>query len=219
MERTPEPELMEDPVQAAAYAHADFSEPNSLFIEQFQHHLWPLPDAGHLIDLGCGPGEILLKLADQLPGYRLVGIDGSAPMLDYAAQRTSADVAQRVRWVQARLPALGNANGHYQAIISNSLLHHLAEPEALWRSIKGQLAPNGVYFVMDLLRPCSEAQAAAIVANYAGNEPELLRHDFYQSLLAAYRPREIRDQLAQAQLPGQVRIISDRHFIVYGRAA
>ena len=218
MERTPEPELMDDPVQAAAYAHADFAEPNRLFIEQFKHYLWPLPDSGHLIDLGCGPGDILLQLAEQLPGYRLVGIDGSAAMLQYAEQRTTSDLAQSVRWVQARLPALGNANGHYQAIISNSLLHHLNEPGTLWQAIAGALAPNGMYFVMDLLRPRSEAEAAAIVANYAADEPELLRKDFYNSLLAAYRPQEIRAQLATAQLPGQVKIISDRHFIVYGRA-
>ncbi|MCG2634016.1 MAG: class I SAM-dependent methyltransferase [Gammaproteobacteria bacterium] len=217
MERTPEPELMEDPVQAAAYAGADFSEPNQLFIQQFQQHLWPLPETGNLIDLGCGPGDIIVSLAPRLPGYKLVGVDGSEPMLRYAADRTGPPLAQRVRWVNAQLPALGNANGHYQAVISNSLLHHLHRPSTLWNAIRELMAPNGAYFVMDLLRPHSEAQAAAIVTEYAGDEPELLRRDFYHSLLAAYRPREIRAQLAAASLPGQVRIVSDRHLIIYGR--
>ena len=219
MKRTPEPELMENPVQAAAYAHADFTAPNRLFIEQFERYLGPSAETGHLIDLGCGPGDILLELANRLPAWRLVGVDGSAAMLEFAEQRTTRALAQRLRWVQAKLPALGNANGHYQAVISNSLLHHLAEPATLWGTIRGQLAAQGAYFVMDLLRPCSEAQAAAIVTNYAADESKILQHDFYQSLLAAYRPGEVRAQLAAAQLPGQVRIISDRHLIVYGHAS
>ncbi len=45
----------------------------------------------------------------------------------------------------------------------------------------------------------------------------MLQKDFLNSLLAAYRPDEVRKQLAQQGL-GQLRIevVSDRHFIVYG---
>ena len=35
MERIPEPELMDDPEQARAYASADFSEPHQAFVERF----------------------------------------------------------------------------------------------------------------------------------------------------------------------------------------
>ena len=36
MERVLEPELMDDPAQALAYAQADFDDSNSLFIELFE---------------------------------------------------------------------------------------------------------------------------------------------------------------------------------------
>ena len=52
MQRIPEPELMEDPVQCAAYANAGFDEPHNMFIEMFRE-VAPAGDAsGAVLDLG-----------------------------------------------------------------------------------------------------------------------------------------------------------------------
>ncbi|HKL77338.1 MAG TPA: SAM-dependent methyltransferase, partial [Gammaproteobacteria bacterium] len=52
----------------------------------------------------------------------------------------------------------------------------------------------------------------------AGDEPEQLRTDFYQSLMAAFTPAEVEWQLAAAGLEGlNVRSVSDRHLLVSGR--
>ena len=52
---------------------------------------------------------------------------------------------------------------------------------------------------------------------YCGDEPEILQRDFYHSLLAAYRPDEVSDQLMEANLADlEVRIASDRHLLVTG---
>ena len=65
MQRILEPELMDDIEQARAYAEADFDESNTLFVDLFlQHH----PDwsaEGTMLDLGCGPGDIAIRLASQ----------------------------------------------------------------------------------------------------------------------------------------------------------
>jgi hypothetical protein len=56
------------------------------------------------------------------------------------------------------------------------------------------------------------------VDEYAGTEPEILRRDFFNSLLAALRPEEIMELLAQAGLtPFQVEAVGDRHMIVHGK--
>ena len=48
----------------------------------------------------------------------------------------------------------------------------------------------------------------------------MLRSDFYNSFLAAYRLGEVEEQLAQAGLEGlRVEAVSDRHFIAWGRLA
>ena len=60
-------------------------------------------------------------------------------------------------------------------------------------------------------------QAENIVEKYAGKEPEVLRNDFLNSLLAAYRSAEIMAQLVSANMEFlQIEIVSDRHFIVFG---
>ncbi|HVO27204.1 MAG TPA: hypothetical protein VMW56_26635 [Candidatus Margulisiibacteriota bacterium] len=52
---------------------------------------------------------------------------------------------------------------------------------------------------------------------YASGEPAVPRTDFYNSLLAAYRPVEIEAQLEAAALSHlAIEVISDRHFIVWG---
>jgi hypothetical protein len=72
--------------------------------------------------------------------------------------------------------------------------------------------------VMDLMRPASLAAAPALVDQYAGSEPEVLRRDFYNSLRAAFEPDEVRRQLADARLGHfEVTEASDRHLLVRGR--
>ena len=45
----------------------------------------------------------------------------------------------------------------------------------------------------------------------------MLKEDFYNSLLAAFTPAEVEDQLAAAGLSLEIETISDRHLLVSGR--
>jgi len=57
-----------------------------------------------------------------------------------------------------------------------------------------------------------------LVNTYCGNEPDILRCDFYNSLCAAFSPKEIKLQLEDADLQGlEVEVITDRHLIVHGK--
>ena len=70
---------------------------------------------------------------------------------------------------------------------------------------------------MDLRRPQSRDEARALVERYAGDEPKVLREDFYHSLLAAFRPEEVHEQLARNGLDAlTLEVTSDRHFVVWG---
>src|SRR2546425_13296941 len=80
MERVLEPELMDDPAQALAYSRADFVEENQGFVDRFAE-FYPEFKAGHVLDLGCGPGDIPIRLARTLPECRITGVDGSPPMI------------------------------------------------------------------------------------------------------------------------------------------
>jgi len=219
MERVPEPELMEDDAQAQAYAEADFAEAHSRCIELLREVLPGLGEEGRALDLGCGPGDVTIRFARAFPGWRVDGVDGSAAMLRYGrAAVERAGLQGRVALIQAYLPEGGVPGEGYDLILSNSLLHHLGEPQVLWSSVRRWGGDGAHVFVMDLLRPESRERAQGLVEAYSGGEPEILRHDFFHSLLAAYRVAEVEGQLAAAGLGHlAVQPASDRHLIVWGR--
>ncbi len=218
MLRRPEPEeLMDEPAQAEAYARADFSEPNAAFVAHFEAE-FPGFAGATIADLGCGPGDIALRLARRYPAARVTGIDGAAAMLAQARDALAREpaLAVRVRFEQALLPL--ESPRRHDAVVSNSLLHHLADPAALWHTARRCGRPGAALLVMDLARPESEAAARQIVDTHAAGEPEILRRDFHLSLLAAYEPAEVEVQLAAAGLAGiRVRMVSDRHWLAAGR--
>jgi SAM-dependent methyltransferase len=216
MERIPEPELMDDGEQARAYALADFSEPHDAFVRHFQR-LFPFFAEGCVIDLGCGAADVTIRFARAYPQATLLGIDGAEPMLQLGREAVArAGLDSRIVLRRLRLPSAA-LNGDHDAVISNSLLHHLAEPAVLWRAMAQAARPGAPVLIMDLLRPASPEAALALVRLHAGDAPPVLARDFMNSLLAAYRPDEVRRQLrATGLMHLEVEVVSDRHWLVSG---
>lgn len=218
MERIPEPELMTDAEQALAYAGADFEEPHQHFIDLLCASLPDLSAVGMALDLGCGPADITLRFAHAFPDWWVDGLDGSEAMLYHgwvAIQK--AHLHNRVSLHHSYLPDGDAPQDRYDLIFSNSLLHHLADPMALWASIRRWASRGSAVFVMDLMRPQSRTAAAQLVNQYAENEPQVLQRDFLNSLLAAYSVEEVNAQLTEVDLDSlEVKPVSDRHFIVWG---
>lgn len=219
MHRIPEPELMDDPVQASAYANADFNEPHNAFVEHFAG-LYPDGDIREsILDLGCGPADISVRMAKRYPHCRIDGIDGAQAMLREGEARIQQEGLQgRIQLYQRRIPGDPPPGTPYPVIFSNSLLHHLHQPQVLWRYVRQHSTASGWIFVMDLARPDSTTDAEVLVNTYSGEEPDILRRDFYYSLCAAFTVDEVSSQLQSAGL-GQLQVesVSDRHLIAYGR--
>jgi len=217
VQRTPEPELMDDSRQAEAYARADFSEPNAAFVRHFAGR-FPGFDSGSIVDLGCGPGDIALRFARRYPRCEVIGVDGAGAMLALARQalEREPELAARVQFSKAMLPL--ESFQRQDAVVSNSLLHHLLDPAALWTTVLAAGKPGAAVLVMDLARPRDAAAARDIVDCYAGVEPEVLREDFLNSLLAAFDPAEVEEQLCAAGLDMlRLAVVSDRHWLVSGQ--
>ncbi len=217
MERVLEPEVMDDPEQALAYARADFEEENQGFVDRFVE-FYPEFKVGHVLDLGCGPADIPIRLARKLPECRIIGVDGAAPMIALGLEAVKvAGLSDRITLQCARfqdtvLPERADA------VISNSLLHHVPNPLQFWYAVKKLVQPGAVVLVMDLLRPESPEAAQAIVDKYAANEPAILRRDFYNSLLASFTEDDVAAQLAEMNLTRLlIDVPDDRHWIVGGR--
>ena len=217
--RIPEPELMLDEVQVAAYASADFSEPHQRFVELCQSRLGANFVEGWVLDLGCGSGDVTFRFARAFPQSRIVGVDGSAAMLRWANNALKQDplLAAQLQFLEGYLPQAVIPPHHYCAIISNSLLHHLPDPMVLWEAILGYGHPGTQICIMDLRRPDTEAEARQVVNELAGNEPEILQRDFFNSLCAAFTPEEVHLQLMHSGLEKLVvESVSNRHLLVTG---
>lgn len=211
---------MNDAEQVAAYANADFAEPHDRFVALLRERF---PDLAPktILDLGCGPGDISRRLARAFPKSHVVGIDGAPAMLEAGREWNRREaLASRVELRLAYLPDDPTPGSGFDAVVSNSLLHHLKAPDALWSTVRKTVRPNTAVFVMDLMRPASPAEARSLVERYASEEPRGLQRDFENSLHAAYRPDEVRAQLAAARLESlTVEAVSDRHLIVFGMAS
>ena len=218
MKRVLEPELMDDPEQAAAYAGADFSDENAAFVRLFLESFPEAADLRHIVDLGCGPADIPIRLAQALPSCRITAVDASAAMLAIGERAVSnAGLENRIELQYARVQEFALAE-RADAVISNSLVHHIPNPLQFWFSLPKVAKPGAPVLVMDLLRPDSAEAAQAIVDQYAATEPAILRRDFYNSLLAAFTEDEVAGQLATMNLTRLlIDVPDDRHWVVGGR--
>jgi len=218
MERIPEPELMNDPEQVLAYSNADFEAAHQSIIENFSQ-IFPndLP-LQNVLDLGCGSGDVTVRFAHRYPGCKIDAVDGAEEMLKQAKILIKEEsLSKRITLHHQQLPNCTFENESYDAIISNSLLHHLHEPQHLWSIIKQFATNTTAVYVCDLFRPDSSQGASDLVDQYANKEPEILRKDFYNSLLAAFTPDEVRTQINNAGLDSlNIDVVSDRHMLIYG---
>jgi len=206
---------MDNERQSVAYAQADFSASNQLFVDSLIRDF-----PGHLrtaVDIGCGPGDVVIRLARAVPDLHITAIDGSAPMIALARRAVqAAGLDTRVTVMQGYVPGVSLEDHGYDAILSKDLLHHLPDPSVLWKEIARLGRPGAAVYVMDLVRPSTSEDARRIVETVAAREDPILREDFYNSLCAAFTIDELRAQLVAAGLNLEVARVSDRHMLVKG---
>jgi len=211
MRRIPEPELMLDDEQARAYAAADFESAHSLYPRLFDKLFPDRSRRALVLDIGCGPCDVTIRFARTNPGYRFHAVDGSAAMLK------CAPLTPRIKLIKGCVPGVKLPAKSYDVILSSSLLHHLKEPQVLWQTIQHHSKPGTLVFVVDLRRPATRTAAERIAKKYSAGEPQVLKRDFFNSLLAAFTPAEVRQQLRMAGLNWlRVTTLTDRHLMISG---
>jgi ubiquinone/menaquinone biosynthesis C-methylase UbiE len=219
MKRTPEPELMDEQEQAAAYAAADWSESHGKIPGYFRDR-FPEFTRGRVLDLGCGPADVTIRFAKAFPNVTALGVDGSETMLAFGRRHIrDAALESRVSLENHYLPDARLETRTFDAIICNSLLHHFADPVTLWKTAVRCAKPGAPVLMVDLLRPVDQETAARFVYEHAKEAPPILQRDFTASLHAAYTLDEVAQQLGEAGLTGfHVDQVDELHFVGWGCA-
>ncbi len=207
---------MDMQTEVDAYAQANFSDVNQRFVDHVLANA-PAEKPLRVLDVGCGPADIPIMIANARPQWQILAVDASSPMLQVAAKKAAHQLARNIRFRLADAKQLPSDLGSFDLIISNSLLHHLPDVTGFWQGIKARGTHGTTVILRDLARPASELDARLIVSSYAGSESDLLQVEFYRSLLAAFTVEEVRKQLDAAGLKKlAVQMVSDRHLDVFG---
>jgi len=191
--RVPEPEVMDEADEVKAYASATAQAYLDRLDDTFVAHALRLGvTQGSALDIGCGPGQIPLKLAQRLPGLEILGVDCSRAMLGEAqgnAQR--AGLVARVRFQFGDGKRLDFPDASFDLVLCNSVLHHFSDPVSALREIARVAKPAGAILLRDLRRPSRLAFPLHVRwygRHYAGKMKQL----YVASVCSSYTEKELR---------------------------
>lgn len=212
--RVLETELMDTPAEAQEYDSMDHAEVN----RQFVSDLLAAAEWGdaqvEVLDLGTGTALIPIELCRRQERVRVLAADGAASMLRQAGVNLAlSGCEQRIMLDRMDAKELPLPDGRFDAVISNSIVHHVPEPAPVLSEAVRVTAPGGLLFFRDLLRPADRAQLEQLVEAYAGQANEHQRQMFADSLHAALTVEEMQALVADLGFsPETVAATSDRHW-------
>ena len=208
--RVPEPEVMDDSGEVEAYASAAAQKHLDRIDDTFVEHAVALirgRSQGRALDIGTGPGQIVLKLARRLPGWEFVAVDHSPNMVRQARENLAAaggaipDLSRRVEFSVANGNRLAFPDATFDLVMSNSVVHHLAEPQRLLVEVARLAKPGAAILLRDLRRPSRLAFPCHVRwhgRNYSGTMYQL----FCASVRSAYTLPEMESLLRASPLRG-----------------
>jgi ubiquinone/menaquinone biosynthesis C-methylase UbiE len=131
------------------------------------------PDHGSLLDVGTGPGVLLMELAHRRPRLQLTGIDLSSDMVA-AAERNLGAFGDRATARVADVVDLPFPDESFDLIVSSMSLHHWDQPEAAVAELARVLRPGGRVYIYDFrFAPFDKVTAAAREnPRFSGQAPE-----------------------------------------------
>ena len=219
MKRRPLPlrDHEEERLLAAAWVNADHAETDALFLRLLRESRpGDLADR-QVLALGGWPGPLPIGFLKAWPKARCDLVDPTPARLETLTTALEAlpGVARRCRLVSGDLATAELPPGAHHLVLSAGLLHRLADPLDLWRTLQRVVHAGAQLLVMDLMRPPSPVWLESLVASYGAELPASLQGDVRAALWAAYEPAEIREQLDAAGLTNlEVMVVSDRHLAV-----
>jgi ubiquinone/menaquinone biosynthesis C-methylase UbiE len=106
-----------------------------------------VPAPRRVLDVGCGTGYLLRRIAARTPdAAELVGIDPAARMVR-VAQEATAD--PRVRFLAGTAEQLPGPDGGFDLIVTTTSFDHWADQQAGLRECARVLAPGGRLVLVD----------------------------------------------------------------------
>lgn len=105
--------------------------------------------ASRVLDIGCGTGAAVLRVAAQVPAGRACGVDISPAMITRARAKVPPALAGRVTFHCAPADALPSADAAFDRALCTNSFHHYPDPLQALREFARVLAPGGRLVVLE----------------------------------------------------------------------
>lgn len=142
-------EAIESDSLTKAYARLNNLPHFALIRHIFVNRLKKMKPKGTLVDVGCGPGNLLKVIAGKLPSLRLIGCDLSQDMLDRAKENLAKLDVEFVLGSSNKMPF---GDGSINFIVSTMSLHHWDDPIGSFIEFYRVLSKDGQFLLMDVRR-------------------------------------------------------------------
>lgn len=102
-----------------------------------------------VMDIGCGRGKAMIKLAENFPNSRFMGIDLCAEPLESAREEVRRKNLTNIQFKQADLTAFRPA-GKFELITAFDAVHDQARPDLVLRTVYESLNDEGHFLMQDI---------------------------------------------------------------------
>jgi ubiquinone/menaquinone biosynthesis C-methylase UbiE len=219
---------MDTAEEARDYDAMDHSEVNHRFAADLLR-IWDTETP--ILDVGTGTAQIPIEVCRQCrieppprgplrwDSLHIVAVDLADHMLALARRNVvRSGYTDRITVEKADAKRFNYPDGHFGAVISNSIIHHIPDPFRGFVEMHRVSAVGGLLFVRDLLRPDDEATLMHLVDTYTRGANQHQRRMFADSLRAALTVEEVRELVGRLAYPSQaVQQTSDRHWTFCAR--
>jgi tRNA (cmo5U34)-methyltransferase len=137
----------------------DIKKINPCYIEMISATLGYFPNEwkpSHILELGCGTGNLTLLVKEGFPKAKIMGVDLSGESIKVCRDRINST---NVKLLQSDLRTVSFKDDCFDVIISSLTIHHLQTEERseLYRKARNWLKPKGWLIICDRYRDDSKS--------------------------------------------------------------
>lgn len=119
-------------------------------VNKYGWHRWvfdqfKLPDNCRILELGCGPGNLWMDNFNRIPAeWEITLSDFSSGMLEQTCQNLKG--RQEFQFECFNAQSIPFEDAHFNSVIANHMLYHVADKKAAFAEIRRVLKPGGCFY-------------------------------------------------------------------------
>jgi ubiquinone/menaquinone biosynthesis C-methylase UbiE len=170
--------------------------PFMLFRHKIVSKVKDLDPTRTIVDLGCGSGNLIVKIAKEMKDVELIGVDISSEMLGRAKKRAGKqDLGSGIKFKIGSADSLPFSDNSIDMVVSSLSLHHWEDPLESLKEINRVLRHNGKLLLFDFRRDARRLFYGLLIFATKVVVPKALKeiNEPLASLKAGYKLQEINE--------------------------